>query len=56
MEKKRIDQLKMMATKGACKYYISTLGGCGGPEGDAYFACVVRAVGGSRGKMLILLM
>ena len=36
--------------KGACKYYISTLGGGEGSEGNAYFAYVVR------GKMLILLM
>ena len=43
-------------TKGACKYYISTLGVGGGSEGNAYFAYVVRGGGGSRGKMLILLM
>ena len=42
--------------KGACKYYISTLGVGGGCEGNAYFAYVVRGGGGSRGKMLILLM
>ena len=42
--------------KGACKYYISTLGVGGGSEGNAYFAYVVRGGGGSRGKMLILLM
>ena len=41
--------------KGACKYHISTLGGGGGSEGNAYFAYVVRGWG-SRGKMLILLM
>ena len=41
--------------KGAFKYYMSTLGG-GGSEGNAYFAYVVRGGGGSRGKMLILLM
>ena len=40
--------------KGVCKYYISTLGVGGGSEGNAYFAYVVR--GGSKGKMLILLM
>ena len=28
--------------KGACKYYISTLGVGGGSEGNAYFAYVVR--------------
>ena len=43
-------------TKGACKYYISTLGVGGGSEGNAYFAYVVSGVGWSRGKMLILLM
>ena len=42
--------------KGLCKYYISTLGVGGGSEGNAYFAYVVRGGGGSRGKMLILLM
>ena len=42
--------------KGACKYYISVLGVGGGSEGNAYLAYVVRGVGGSRGKMLILLM
>ena len=42
--------------KGACKYYISTLGVGGGSEGNAYFAYLVRGDGGSRGKMLILLM
>ena len=42
--------------KGACKYYISTLGVGGGSEGNAYFAYVVRGGGGSRGKMPILLM
>ena len=37
-------------------YYISTLGVVWGSEGNAYFAYVVRGVvGGSRGKMLILL-
>ena len=42
--------------KGACKYYISTLGVGGGSEGNAYFAYVVGGgSGGSRGKMLILL-
>ena len=42
--------------KGACKYYISALGVGGGSEENAYFAYVVRGGGGSRGKMLILLM
>ena len=41
---------------GACKYYISTLGVGRGSEGNAYFAYMVRRSGGSRGKMLILLM
>ena len=45
-------KLEIKTDKGACKYYISMLGGWG-PEGNAYFAYVVR---GSRGKMLILLM
>ena len=43
-------------SKGACKYYISTLEVGGGSEGNTYFAYVVRGGGGSRGKMLILLM
>ena len=42
--------------KGACKYYISTLGGSEGSEGNAYFSYVVRGDGGSRGKRLILLL
>ena len=42
-------------SKGACKYYISTLEVGGGSEGNTYFAYVVRGGGGSRGKMLILL-
>ena len=42
--------------EGECKYYISALGVGGGSEGNAYFAFVVRGRGGSRGKMLILLM
>ena len=42
--------------KGACMYYISTLGGGGGSEGNAYFAHVVRGGGGARGKMIVLLM
>ena len=42
--------------QGACKYYISTLGVGGGSEGNVCFAHVVRGGGGSRGKMLILLM
>ena len=37
-------------TLGACKYYMSMLGGS---EGNAYFAYVVRGGGGSRGKMLM---
>ena len=41
-------------TKGACKYYISTLGVGGGSEGNAYFFMWLGR--GSRGKMLILLM
>ena len=40
--------------KGTCNYYISMLGG--GAEGNAYFAEVVGGGGGSRGKMLIMLM
>ena len=40
---------------GACKYYMSTLGGGWESEGNAYFAYEVWGVG-SRGKMLILLM
>ena len=44
-------------TKGACKYYISTLGVGGGSEGNTYCAYVVWGGSeGSRGKMLILLM
>ena len=35
-----------------CKH----VGGGGGSEGNAYFAYMVRGDGGSRGKMLILLM
>ena len=38
-----------------CKYHISALGVGGGSEGNAYFAYVVRGGGGSRDKMLILL-
>ena len=45
-----------LGPKGACKYYISALGVGGGSEENAYFAYVVRGGGGSRGKMLILLM
>ena len=36
--------------KGACKYYIGTLGVGGGSEGNAYFAYVVGGGWGSRGK------
>ena len=39
-----------------CKYYISTFGRGGGLTKNAYFAYLVRGSGGSRGKMLILLM
>ena len=39
-------------SRGACKYYISTLGVGGGSEGNDYFAYVVRG-GGSRGKMVM---
>ena len=46
----------MQRCKGACKYYISMLGVGGGSEGNAYFVYVVKGVGGSRGKMRILLM
>ena len=46
---------RVCTNKGACKYYISTLGVGGGSEANAYFAYVVRG-GGSTGKMLILLM
>ena len=42
-------------TQGACKYYISALAVGGGSEGNAYFA-YVGGDGGSRSKMLILLM
>ena len=42
--------------EGECKYHISALGVGGGSEGNAYFAYVVRRVGGSGGKMLMLLM
>ena len=52
---KLIKKIRVYYNKGACKYYISTLGG-GGSEGNAYFASGVRGSGGSRGKMLILLM
>ena len=45
----------LLNSKGACKYYISTLGVGGEYEGIAYFAYVVRGSGGSRGNMLILL-
>ena len=47
--------MRPISSKGACKYFISTLGVGGGSEGNAYFAYVVRG-GGSRGKMFILLM
>ena len=42
---------KKNKNEGACKYYISTLGGGMGSEGNAYFAYVAR--GGSTGKMLM---
>ena len=41
--------------KGACKYYISTLGVGGGSEGNAYFAYVVRGGGGLEAKCLYCL-
>ena len=48
----------LLNSKGACKYYISiSMLGVGGEyEGNAYFAYVVRGSGGSRGKMLTLIM
>ena len=51
-----VKMMRPISSKGACKYYISTLGVGGGSEGNAYFAFVVRGRGGSSGKMLILLM
>ena len=39
-----INQKKFNFHKGACKYYISTLGVGGGSEGKAYFSYVVRGV------------
>ena len=36
-----------LCAKGACKYYISTLGGDGGSERNAYFAYGVRRGWGS---------
>ena len=42
----------LTGNKGACKYYISTLGGVGGLTRNAYFAYGVRGVGGSEANCL----
>ena len=38
----KLQQTDIKRTKGACKYYISTLWGVGGQTRNAYFAYVVR--------------
>ena len=47
-----INLIKPDISKGACKYYVSTLGVGGGSEGNAYFAYVVRGDEGLEPKCL----